>query len=58
MNRAFFVSADIPQSSNAKITIPALERLKSFIEVEICKESKGIVALHPSYLRILSKVGI
>jgi hypothetical protein len=35
-----------------------LEKLKHFIEVEICKENKGVVALHPSTLRLLSKVEI
>ena len=40
------------------ITINMLEKLKHFIEIEMCKESKGVVNLHPSSLRLLSKVGI
>jgi len=35
-----------------------LEKLKQFIEVDLCKESKGVVALHPSNLRLLSKLDI
>jgi hypothetical protein len=40
------------------ITINMLEKLKHFIEIEMCKESKGVVNLQPSTLRLLSKVGI
>lgn len=58
MHRAFFLSSEIPAAANAKVTIHALEKLKAFIEVELCKESKGIVALHPSMLRLVSKVGV
>jgi hypothetical protein len=32
--------------------------LKTFVEIEICKDSKGIIALHPSTFRLLSKVGL
>lgn len=40
------------------MTIPALEKLKAFIEIELCKESKSIVALHPSTLRLAGKVDL
>ena len=58
LHRAFHASYVIPEASNKLVTIPFLEKLKAFIEVEMCKESKGIVSLHPSTLRLLSKVGI
>lgn len=32
-----------------------LEKLKTFIEVEMCKETKGVIYLHPTNLRLLSK---
>jgi len=58
LDRAFYSSYIIPDASNNRITIQALEKLKAFIEIEMCKESKGIVNLHPSTLRLLSKVGL
>jgi hypothetical protein len=58
MNRAFFASYNIPESSNKLISIPMLEKLKAFIEIELCNESKSIMALHPSALRLLCKLNI
>ena len=33
----------------------SLEKLKTLIEVDMCKETKGVVFLHPFNLRLLSK---
>jgi hypothetical protein len=57
-SRAFHAGYRIPEESDKRITINNLEKLKQFIEVELCKESKGVVALHPSNLRLLSKLDI
>jgi hypothetical protein len=56
--RAFHASYIIPESCNKMITITMLEKLKHFIEIEVCKESKNVVSLQPSTLRFLTKVGI
>ena len=58
MERAFFSSHQIPERANKLISINLLEKLKSFIEIQLCKESKGIVNLHPSTLRLPQKVHI
>lgn len=58
LQRVFYASPIIPEAANKKVTITGLEKLKAFIEVEMCKESKGVVALHPSTLRLLYKSGV
>ena len=58
MERAFFGSYKIPDRANKLISINLLEKLKQFIEIELCKESKGIVNLHPSTLRLAQKAHI
>ena len=57
-HRAFHACYIIPEMCNKMITINMLEKLKHFIEVEVCKESKNVVSLLPSSLRLLSKVHI
>lgn len=32
-----------------------LEKLKTFIEIDMCKETKAIISLHPTMLRLISK---
>ncbi len=44
------------QSAKQAENIGLLEKLKAFVEIELCKESKGILALSPSSIRILSKL--
>ena len=58
MQRAFYPSYIIPEASNKRITIQALEKLKTFIDVEMCKESKVVMMLHPRNFSLLSKMGI
>lgn len=57
-HRAYHNSFIIPEACNRMITINMLEKLKHFIEIEVCKESKGVVSLLPSTLRLLSKLDI
>ena len=57
-HRAYHNSFIIPEACNKMITINMLEKLKHFIEIEVCKESKGVVSLLPSTLRLLSKLDI
>ena len=47
-----FPTHSVPES---QISIQMLEKLKTFIEIEMCKESKSIVYLQPTSLRLLSK---
>ena len=42
-------------SSILNLSIPLLEKLKHFIEVDMCKETKGVTFLNPNALRLLSK---
>lgn len=58
LTRVQFPSQVIPEAANKKITIQALEKLKTLIEVEICKESKGVMIMHPSTLRLMNKMGV
>ncbi len=58
MERAFFGSYKIPDKSHKLVAINTLEKLKAFIEIQLCKESKSIVNLHPSTLRLAHKLNI
>lgn len=56
--RAFHSSFIIPESSSRLISIKLLEKLKYFIEVEMCKETKSVVTLQPNSLRLLTLLGL
>jgi hypothetical protein len=46
----------VEKLTNVKINVHILEKLKTFIENDMCNETKGVVALYPTNLRLLSKV--
>jgi hypothetical protein len=58
LQRICYPSHIIPEAANKRITIHALEKLKAFIEVEMCNESKGVMLLHPNGFRLMSKMGV
>jgi len=58
LQQVFYPSYIIPEAANKRITIHALEKLKAFIEVEMCKESKGVMVLQPNGFRLMSKMGV
>ncbi|CDW79829.1 hect domain and rcc1-like domain-containing protein [Stylonychia lemnae] len=44
------------ENDQQAVNIPLLEKLKTFIEIDMCKETKGVVALSPNELRLLTKM--
>lgn len=46
----------IPQNDKQAVNIALLEKLKTFIEIDMCRETKGVQTLNPSELRLLTKL--
>lgn len=46
-----------PDSKDQRVSsIQILEKLKAFIEIDMCRETKGVQTLNPCDLRLISKV--
>ncbi len=43
-------------SHSAHFVLHTLEKLKAYIEIDLCEESKSVLTLAPMSLRLLSKV--
>eukprot|EP00347_Sterkiella_histriomuscorum_P020695 403336831 len=46
----------IPQNDKQAVNIALLEKLKTFIEIDMCRETKGVQTLNPNDLRLLTKL--